>query len=180
MLDYFLILCLSKSIFINFFPGDFPMWAQLILIPIIVIIIIKTTLLATALLVGRHLNLKSMFGYGSTSIGSGPSNNGRFTTNNRANYCTHSTVTEHTAAQTPAVPKINFNINFLQPSPSTIDSNNFLGSNNFSFNRNNLRINHKQENDLISLLKNKDIDSVDSNNCNDLIARKPRHRTLSI
>lgn len=180
MLACFLMLCLSKSIIINFFLGDFPMWAQLILIPIIIIIIIKTTLLACALLVGRHLSFKSMFGNGSTSIGSGPSNNGRFTTNNRTNNCTHSTIKEHTVAQIPAVPKINFNINFLQPSPSTTDRNNFIGSNNFLFNRGNLKINHKQENDLISMLKNEDIDSVDSNNCNDLIVKKPRHRTLSI
>lgn len=157
------------------------MWAQLILVPIVLIIIIKTTLLACALLVGRHLNIKSMFGYGSTSIGSGPSNNGRFTTNNRTNNCTHSTNTEPTAAQIPAAPKINFNINFLQPSPSTFDSKNLMGSNNFSFNRGNLKLNHRQENDLISMLKHKENDSVDSSkNCNDLIVEKPRHRTLSI
>lgn len=156
------------------------MWAQLILIPIIVIIFIKTTLFACALLVGRHLNIKSMFGYGSTSIGSGPSNNGRFTTNNRANNCTHSTTAENKAAQIPAAPTINFNVNFSHPNPSIIDSNQTIRSNNFLFNRGNLKLNSKQENNFIEMLKNKENDSVDSKDCNDLIVRKSRHRTLSI
>lgn len=156
------------------------MWIQLILIPIFVIIIIKTTLLACALLVGRHLNIKSMFGYGSTSIGSDPSNNRKFIPNSRTNNCTQSINSEHAAAQIPAVPKINFNINFLQPSSSTIGGRNIAESSNFLFNRDNLKMNYNQENDLISMLKNKEIDSVDNINCNDLIVKRPRHRTLSI
>jgi len=147
------------------------------MVPIIVIIIIKVMLLSVALLVGRSLSIKSMFGFGNTSIGSG------VPTSNRTNNCvTHPTSSAQQAvAQTSEVPKVNFNINLFHPSQS-IDNEQggrMLRNSYYSFN-DELKINYIKRNDMISMLKNEANDSVDSKERKpNLTVKRHRHRTLS-
>lgn len=147
------------------------MWAQMCLVPIIVIIIIKVMLLSCALLVGRNLTMKSMFGYGETSIGSGPTNKG-------TNNSTHPmNLAQSPVTQIPEVPKVNFNINLFHPS-SSIDYGKRIEDTSFSFD-NELKMKSNKQNNLISMLKNKVNDSVDSKECTDLTVKRHRHRTMS-
>ncbi|XP_050541170.1 uncharacterized protein LOC126905484 [Daktulosphaira vitifoliae] len=64
--------CLGTSIYIfnNAALKDLPWWTQIVMIPIIIIVVIKTLLYSCALLVGRGLSMKSMFGFGDTAINS--------------------------------------------------------------------------------------------------------------
>lgn len=80
------------------------------------------------------------------------------------------TSAQNTTTQLPQLPKVNFNINLFQPSPTQ----------NTKFSYDKFKINYTKESDLIAMLKNKEIDSVDSKDFNDLTKRAPRHRTLSI
>ncbi|XP_060841892.1 chloride channel CLIC-like protein 1 [Rhopalosiphum padi] len=152
---------------------DIPYWAQLILIPIIIIIIIKTIFLSTALLVGRGLSMKYIFGYGGSTIGPGPTGNHQCRTNDRINNSFHPVPTiQHTTSQIPELPKVNFNVFNLGSTENT----------HFSFEPINdkFKINYKKESNLIAMLKNKEIDSVDSKSFNGLSKKAHRHRTLSI
>lgn len=151
------------------------MWAQLILVPLIIITIIKTMLLVCGLYLGRHLSLKSMFGYGSTTIGPGPSSAGGL--NSNPNINTHP-LTSAQYMKTPDKTHVSFNINLIHPSQNNL-SGNLLRDASFSIG-NELKINHKKESNLISMLKNEEIDSVDSKNNRRLKVKTPRHRTLSI
>lgn len=147
------------------------MWAQMFLVPIIIIIIIKTMLLSCALLVGRQLSMKSLFGYGGTSIGSRPTNNG-------SNNSTHPMIpAQSTIPQIPEVPKVNFNINLFHPS-SSIDYGNRIKDSSLPFD-NKLKMNYNKQNNLIAMLKNEVNDSVDSKESTDRVAKIPRHRTMS-
>uniref|UniRef100_A0A2S2P515 Chloride channel CLIC-like protein 1 n=1 Tax=Schizaphis graminum TaxID=13262 RepID=A0A2S2P515_SCHGA len=153
---------------------DMPYWVQLILIPIVIIIIIKTIFLSTALLVGRSLSMKYIFGYGSSTIGREPTDNHQCRINDRINHSSHPVTTaQHTTSQIPALPKVNFNIFNLGGSTENT---------NFSFEPINdkFKINYRKESNLIAMLKNKEIDSVDSKGFNGLGKKAPRHRTLSI
>lgn len=146
------------------------------MIPIIIIIIIKALLLSCALLLGRQLNMKSVFGYGGTSIGPESTSNRGFNKN---------TITKDNSShpiasvQHPQLPKMNLNFNFFHPN----SSNNKVilpDDYNLVFNRKCNKINQNIEHDLASMLKDKDNDSVDSKISEELIKIKPRHRTLSI
>lgn len=131
-------------------------------------------LLSCALLVGRSLNMKSMFGYGGTSIGSGPINNG-------ANNSTRPmTSTQNTVTQRPELSKVNFNINLFHPS-SSIDYGKIINDTSISFGNkaNELKMKYNKQNNLLSMLKNKVNDSVDSKECTNIIEKKHRHRTMS-
>lgn len=151
---------------------DIPYWAQIILIPIVIVIIIKTILISSALLVGRSLSMKYIFGYGGTSIGPGPIGNDQFKTNDRIHNSFHPvTSAQYTNPQIPELPKVNFNINLFHPSPTK--------NTHFAFD-DKFQINYAKESNLIAMLKNKEIDSVDSKGFKDLSKRVPRHRTLSI
>ncbi|XP_025192442.1 uncharacterized protein LOC112592552 isoform X2 [Melanaphis sacchari] len=151
---------------------DTPYWAQIILIPIIIIITIKTIFLSCALLVGRSLSMKYIFGYGGSTIGPGPTGNDYCKTNDKINNSFHPTTSaQHGIPQISELPKVNFNINLFHPSPTE--------NSHFSFN-DKFKINHVKESNLIAMLKNKEIDSVDSKGFNDLSKKAPRHRTLSI
>jgi len=67
---------------------------------------------------------------------------------------------------------LNFNINLFHPSPT--ENTQLPYDDKF-------KINYAKERKLIEMLKNKEIDSVDSKDLNDLnIKKAPRHRTLSI
>lgn len=148
------------------------------MVPIIIIIIIKTLLLSCALLIGRNLSMKSMFGYGSTSIGPGPTNNERCAANDKINNSIHSMVSEqHIPTQMPEMPKFNFNINLFTPN-SSFSHQNFSKDTSFKVNKENI-IDDEANNSLISMLKNKEIDSVDNKNIY-LVEKRRRHRTLSI
>lgn len=155
------------------------MAVQWCLVPVIIIIVIKTMLLSCALLVGRNLSMRSIFGYGSTSIGSGPSNNDNSNTNNRANQSsgpTHGTSNQHAIIQQPQIPKVNFNINLFHPSSSIDHTNKIRDNSLFSFGTQ--KMNHIENKTLISMLKNKDIDSVDH-----IRTKEPkvgRHRAMSM
>lgn len=153
------------------------MWAQLIMVPIIIIIIIKTMLLSCALLVGRNLSMKSIFGYGGTSIGAAPTYNGNFVTNDR----THSSVhpAQYAIPQTPETHKVNFNINLFHQS-SSISNRKSRRDISFSYD-NEVQYKCTRENDLIAMLKNEEIDRVDSKDVDNVTAKKrKRHRTSSI
>lgn len=142
-------------------------------------------LLAIALLVGRSLSMKSVFGYGGTSIGSGPTNNEQLNANNRTNYNTHPTThpttsVQPTVAHVPQMPKVNFNINLFHHN-QTVENSKVMSKNTSFLIKNGLKANRNNPNYLIEMLKNKEIDSVDSNNCGSLTVEKHiRHRTLSI
>lgn len=141
------------------------------MVPIIIIVIIKLMLLSCALLVGRSLSMKSMFGYGGTTIGSGPTYNG-------TNNSTHPmNLAQSPVTQIPEVPKVNFNINLFHPS-SSIDYGKRIKDTSFSFD-NELKKKYNKQKNLISMLKNEVNDSVDSKECTDLIAKRHRHRTMS-
>lgn len=143
------------------------------MIPIVIVVIIQTIFLSCSLLVGRNLNTKYLFGYGGATIGSGPSNNDQYMTNKRINNSFHSTTpVQHTTPQITELPKVNFNINLFHPNPTENTLSSYYDGK--------LKINHTKESNLIAMLKNKEIDSVDSKYVNDLIKHPPRHRTLSI
>lgn len=138
-------------------------------------------LLACALLVGRHLSMKSIFGYGSTSIGPGPSNTEKLNSNiSSPNVNTHPTTSAQCIyPQSPDKTNVNFNINLFHPSSNNF-SRNLMRDASFSIKKM-LKINHTNESNLIAMLKNKEIDSVDSSKSNKCLkAKKSRHRTLSI
>lgn len=140
-------------------------------------------LLSCALLVGRNLSMKSIFGYGSTSIGSGSSKNENANKNIRAKQSrggqTHGNLAQHIIDHQLQIPKFNFNINLFHPS-SSVDRENKIGDNNlFAFD--NEKIKNRIDNEtLISMLKNKDIDSVDNVRPKELTVRGHRHRTMSM
>ncbi|XP_060861303.1 uncharacterized protein LOC132938467 [Metopolophium dirhodum] len=151
---------------------DIPFWAQIILIPIVIVVIIHTVFLSCSLLVGRGLSTKYLFGYGGAKIGAEPTNNDQYTTNKRINNSFHPTTSaQHTTPQIPAFPNVNFNINLCHPSPT---------ENTRSTHDDKFKINYAKESNLIAMLKNKEIDSVDSKDFKDLIKKAPRHRTLSM
>ncbi|VVC33531.1 Hypothetical protein CINCED_3A021676 [Cinara cedri] len=154
---------------------DYPMWAKFIIVPIVIVIIIKTMLVSLALLVGRYVSMKSIFGYGSTTIGPEQTHSDRFTTSSKIDNNIRSTASgQHTFAQMPDIPKVNFNINFFHPSSDNMD-------NRIKCNNNQFKLNFKKnESNFISMLKNEDNDSVDNTSVNDLRLNKPRSRTLSI
>lgn len=159
------------------FTEDFPIWAQLIMVPIIIIIIIKTMLLSCALLVGRNLSMKSIFGYGGTSIGAAPTYNDTSVANNK----THSSFcpAQYAIPQTPETPKVNFNINLFHHS-SSISNRKSRRDISFSYD-NELQYKCARENDLTAMLKNEENDRVDSKNVDNVTAKKrKRHRTSSI
>lgn len=142
------------------------------MIPLVIVIIIKTIFLSSALLVGRSLSMKYIFGYGDTSIGPGPIGNDQCKTNDRVNHSFHPvTSAQHTTTQIPELPKVNFNINLFHPSPTKNTS--------FAFD-DKFQISYAKESNLIAMLKNKEIDSVDSKGFKDLSKKVPRHRTFSI
>lgn len=148
------------------------------MVPIIIIIIIKTLLLSCALLIGRNLSMKSMFGYGSTSIGPGPTNNERCATSDKINNSIHPMVSaQYIPTQMPATPKFNFNINLFHPNSSFSHQNSSKDA-SFSINDKNIT-NHEANDSLISMLTNEEIDSVDNKNIYPVEKRR-RHRTLSI
>ncbi|XP_001949547.1 uncharacterized protein LOC100164865 [Acyrthosiphon pisum] len=152
---------------------DIPFLAQVILIPIIIVIIIKTVFLSCSLLVGRGLSTKYLFGYGDATIGAEPTNNDQYTTNKRINNSFHPMISaQHTAPQIPALPNVNFNINLSHPSP-----NENTRSSRYD---DKFKINYAKESNLIAMLKNRENDSVDSKDFKDLIKKAPRHRTLSM
>lgn len=134
-------------------------------------------LVACALLVGRSMNMKSVFGFGDTSIGACvPAND---TTINDS--ISPMSFAQHTfAPQTPEVPKVNLNINLFH-SGQSIDRERGRAQRNtyYSFD-NELKINYKKHNNLISMLKNEVNDSVDSRNSQELTIKRRRHRTLSV
>jgi len=142
------------------------------LIPIVIIIIIKTIFLSSALLVGRGLRMKYLFGYGDSTIGSEPTNNNQYMTNKRINNSfLPTTSAQNTTTQLPQLPKVNFNINLFHPSQTQ--------NTQFSYD-NKFKINYTKESNLIAMLKDKEIDSVDSKDFKNLKKKAPRHRTLSI
>lgn len=144
----------------------------MILIPIVIIIIIKTIFLSSALLVGRSLKMKYLFGYGDSTIGSEPTNNTQYMTNKRINNSfLPATSAQNTTTQLPQLPKVNLNINLFHPIPT---QNTQLSYDN------KFKINYTKESNLIAMLKDKEIDSVDSKDFNTVTKRAPRHRTLSI
>lgn len=145
------------------------------MVPIIIIIIIKTLLLSCALLLGRTLSMKSIFGYGGTSIGSEPTNN-----RSTKNMITKDDISHPiTSVQHAELPKMNLNFNFFHPNSS--DNKMVLPEDyHFAFNSKFNMRNQKIEHDLPSMLKNKVNDSVDSKISEEFIKIKPRHRTLSI
>lgn len=136
-------------------------------------------LLACALLVGRSLSMKSIFGYGSSTIGSESSNYNREpVANNGTNQRSHFiTSAQHAVTQLPKIPNVNLNINLFHPTQSLVQNKSREDS-AFSFGYNS-KIKCSRDSDLISMLKNKDIDSVDSNNFDNSITKRPRHRTMS-
>jgi len=155
--------CLGESIYVfnKSVLKDFPILAQIILVPIIIIVVIKTLLLSCALLVGRSLSMKSIFGYGGTSIGQRPANNEKYESSNITNNDARpNNSAQYIDTRIPELPKFNFNINLFHPS-SNIDHRNSRRDTSLSFN-----------NDLISMLKNKDIDGVDSKGLNNEIEKK--------
>lgn len=122
--------------------------------------------------------MKSVFGYGGTSIGSGPTINEQHNTNNRANNKINlSTSEQSTAAHVPQVP-VNFNINLFHHSQSMNDNVKTIKNNSFLIN-NRLKTNSKNSVNLIEMLKNKDNDSVDSKYCDSLTVKRRNHRALS-
>lgn len=148
------------------------------MVPIIIIIIIKTLLLSCALLIGRNLSMKSMFGYGSTSIGPGPTNNERYATSENINNSIHPVVSsQYIPTQMPATPKFNFNINLFHPN-SSFSHENFNKDTSFSIDNEKVT-NYEANNSLVSMLKNKEIDSVDNKNMDYPVGKRRRHRTLS-
>lgn len=149
---------------------DIPYWAQIILIPIVIVIIIKTIFLSCSLLVGRSLSMKYIFGYGSSTIGSEPTSNDQYNTNKRINSFHPITSAQNATTHIPELPKVNFNINLFHPSPTE--------NTQFSFD-NKFKINYAKESNLIAMLKNKEIDSVDSKGFNNPTKKVRRHRTLS-
>jgi len=125
------------------------------------------------LLVGRGLSTKYLFGYGGATVGSGPTINNQYMTNERINNSSQPTTSAvHTTPQIPGLPNVNFNINLCHPSP--------IENTRSSRYDNKFKINYAKDRNLIEMLKNKEIDSVDSKDLNDLIKKAPRHRTLSI
>jgi len=166
---------MSIKILLLLFLEDIPFWAQVILIPIIIIVIIQTVFLSCSLLFGRGLSTKYLFGYGgySTKIGAAPTNNDQCTRNERINNSFHPTTSaQHTTPQIPALPNVNFNINLCHP--------NLTKNTRSSRYDDKFKINYAKESNLIEMLKNKEIDSVDSKDFKDLIKKAPRHRTLSM
>jgi len=142
------------------------------LIPIVLIIIIKTMFLSSALLVGRSLSIKNLFGFCDSTIGSEPTNNSQYMTNKGINNSfLPATSAQNTTTQLPQLPKVNFNINLFHPSPTQ--------NTQFSYD-NKFKINYTKESNLIAMLKDKEIDSVDSKDLNNFTKRAPIHRTLSI
>lgn len=117
--------------------------------------------------------MKYIFGYGGSTIGPGPTGNHQCRTNDRINNSFHPVPTiQHTTSQIPELPKVNFNVFNLGSTENT----------HFSFEPINdkFKINYKKESNLIAMLKNKEIDSVDSKSFNGLSKKAHRHRTLSI
>ncbi|XP_025412459.1 uncharacterized protein LOC112684937 [Sipha flava] len=158
---------------------DIPFWAQILIVPIIIVIFIKSFLLAIALLVGRSLSMKSVFGYGGTSIGSGPTINDQNNTYSRTNNNTQPTTRVlPTITHMPQIPKVNLNINLFHPSNIVDDCKKIENNTSFLIN-NKLKTNKKNLSNLIEMLKNKEIDSVDSKNADSLAVKRYRHRTLS-
>lgn len=163
-----------------YFSEDFPFWTQIFIVPIIIIIFIKSFLLAIALLVGRSLSMKSVFGYGGTSIGSGPTNNDQNNTNNRTNSNIQPTTgVLPTVTHMPHIPKVNFNINLFHHNQA-IDYSKTMEKKTYLSINNKLKTNEKYPNNLIEMLKNKEIDNVDSKYDDSLAVKRYRHRTLSI
>jgi hypothetical protein len=161
------------------FSEDIPFWAQILIVPIIIVIFIKSFLLAIALLVGRSLSMKSVFGYGGTSIGSGPTINDQNNTYSRTNNNTQPTTRVlPTITHMPQIPKVNLNINLFHPSNIVDDCKKIENNTSFLIN-NKLKTNKKNLSNLIEMLKNKEIDSVDSKNADSLAVKRYRHRTLS-
>lgn len=155
------------------FLEDIPFWAQIVLIPIVIVVIIHTVLLSCSLLVGRGLSTNYLFGYGRSKIGAEPTNNGQYTTNKRINNSFHPTTSaQHVTPQIPALPNVNFNINLCHPSPTENTRSSHYDDK--------FKINYTKESNLIAMLKNKEIDSVDSKDFKDLKKKAPRHRTLSM
>jgi len=155
---------------------DFPWWMQLILVPIVVLIIVKVMLLSCALLVGRSMNMKSVFGFGDTSIGASvPVND---TTVNDS--ITSTSFAQHTIPQTPEVPKVNFNINLFHSGQSADYGRGRAQRNTYySFDKE-LKIDYKKQNNFVSMLKNETNDDVDSKDCQKLTIKRRQHRTLSV
>lgn len=145
------------------------------MIPLVIIIVIKTIFLSSALLVGRSLSTSYLFGYdGNSTIGPTPSNNNQLNTKNKTNNSFQPTASvQNPTTQISKLPNINFNINLLNPSPSPNRYTHFSIDDTF-------KMNNTKHNNLIAMLKNKEIDSVDSKGFNDLMKKVPRHRTLSI
>lgn len=142
------------------------------MIPIVIVIIIKTIFLSSALLVGRSLSTKNLFGYGSSTIGSGQAYNDQLMGNKRTdNTFNPKSSVQNLTTQIPQLPKVNFNINLLHPSPTQ--------NTPFSYDEK-FKINYAKESNLIAMLKDKEIDSVDSKDFNKPLKKAPRHRTLSI
>lgn len=151
----------------------------MLLIPIIIIIFIKTMLISCTLFVGRQISMTSFFGHGSTSIGSEQIHADRLITNNRTQNSSRP-MGEYTVPHIPEMPKVNFNINVFQPIPSSIPTNNKQKISSFD---NQFKINNKKaELNFLSMLKNEENDSVDNKNkCfDDLRENQLRPRTLSI
>lgn len=149
------------------------MWIRLILVPIIIFIIIKTMLLSCALLVGRSVSMKSIFGYGSSTIGSGPSSNIE-----RADQNNRNRPGQSTATQKSELPNVNFNINLFQPSPianrNQTNNTSLLYGNPFEINGN------KKKNTVKPMLENLSVESVDGIVPRITTRTTRRHRTLSI
>jgi len=94
----------NKSVF-----KDIPFWAQIIMIPIVIVVIIQTMFLSCSLLVGRGLSTKYLFGYGGATVGSAPTNNNQYMTNERINNSFQPTTSAvHTTPQIPGLPNDNY------------------------------------------------------------------------
>ncbi|XP_050438362.1 uncharacterized protein LOC126844303 isoform X2 [Adelges cooleyi] len=110
--------CLGSSIYIfnNAALKDLPWWTQVIMIPIIIIIVIKMLFLSCALLVGRGLSMKSMFGMGDMSVGS-ESRNMNAGNNTFKQSCDVCTTARPNSTALPEFDqqKLNININLFNP-----------------------------------------------------------------
>jgi len=120
--------------------------------------------------------MKSVFGFGSTTVGSEIPINNR--THNSGTYLP-SSAQRAGVQMSSEIPKVNFNINLFHPNQNIDHGRGRKLKNTYYSFDDELKINYKKQNNLISMLKNEANDSVDSKDHKDLTVKKRLHRTLS-
>lgn len=120
--------------------------------------------------------MKSMFGYGSTTIGPEQPYTNKLNTNNVTDNSSLLTEFIQTASsQISEIPKYNFNINLFRP--NSFDNN----IEKKKKGNKQLKINFSEKEDnLILMVKNEDNDNIDSKGLKDKYLNQLRPRTLSI